>query len=382
MHLRLEQLRKIAKTTMSEEKAVIALREETKRVLGSVIDTNVKLEDLARAINDRMEVLAKTGRANRVTFRSSVIAKFVDNKNPEVRRMAAHFLPEKYLNRYLFDKDPGVKAVVMSRASKQLVNELLQKNPHDDQLRTIYRTRLNELKSAPQDDVTLGVLDPELLDDVVKDNDQFLSDVWYKTKAIELIRPCTRRTIEGDWEEKTVDAFVKHTKATSGVVIDRDKLLKAVEDAIKDEEDIACKKNELKEIVQQIKKGAIFERTMKHTPFIPIIAENDVDPVSQLLAKNYSSNEYVKRVYEIFRIKDTFLSRDIKEHCDKLLSTKAPKIGYVPGLGSITPQVETALDRFVESWNAIQRLRNEPLAIEWYPHPNNLSEVYFNVYVR
>ena len=83
------ELKKVLKQTLAEEKAVEVLREEVTHNLGPSVVTDVKLERLAENVNDRIDVLERTGRGDNLNFRPSTVLRFAEHKNPEVRRLAA-----------------------------------------------------------------------------------------------------------------------------------------------------------------------------------------------------------------------------------------------------------------------------------------------------
>lgn len=249
--LNLGDLQRIVKQTVSEEKAANVLKTEISRVLGPVVITDGSLIEAVSNANDRIDVLTRTGRGDNLDFMAEVITPFMQHASPEIRKFAARVVPQQYLGKMTDDKHGAVRAAVAMRVPTQVVREMMKKFKHDDQLRTIYRQRkLHEAGISAPEVVPMGTdptEDAERMGAAAKTNDDAeLSDAYYEQLACKFLADYNHN-IEHAWENLAVRRYVSSIKATSGVTIDGDKLLKKIKDLIKDKEKLAMERNALKE---------------------------------------------------------------------------------------------------------------------------------------
>jgi hypothetical protein len=217
--------------------------------------------------------------------------------------------------------------------------------------------------------------DEAIGDDASTPDDIELSDAWYDEQANNFLRDYGQN-IEYAWEELAVSRFCSSTKATSGVVVDADKLLKSVKKLIKDKEDLAMERNALKETLDWLKDQEVLQETG-----LPELDEA-MDPVRQLVEANLTPDQYIERATELFQVQESVLPAAIRKYRlgeSNRRGTHVPMIAWLPHDGAIRSIDERALDAFCESWNSHQRLAGEPIKIEWSTHALDMRKVGFSV---
>ena len=389
MHLKLDRLQTVVKQAMNEEKAVDALKTEVRRVLGPIMLTDIKLEKLAEEVNDRVEVMNRTGRSSHLGFKPSVVVKFIDHENHEVRKMAANLLPEQFLPRLADDKNSAVRAIVARRVTLPAVKEMMRKFPSDDELRNIYRNRkkqLNEggLPNAKPEKEPFDMYGEEPLGDAVKQqHGPELSDEWYHERSQKFLQDYGNN-IEYNWEELAAKNFCNHTKATSGVEIDNDKMFKAIKDRIKEREDMSLerRKSALKELAASLRSESLLEESASE-----INETEEQDPVRSLVESRISPATYIERAAKLFNVREATVPLAIKKF--KLGSnspttlSSIPMKARVPHNNGIRAIDEQALDAYVKHWNDRQTISSEePLKIEWYVHPIEVGVIGFKAVLK
>ena len=241
MSLKLGRLQNVVKNVQAEEKATRMLKNEVRKAMGPIINTDVHIVQLAENVNDRLDVLERTGRS--VSFNTMIIAKFANHKNFNVRKMAARLLPENLITRFTKDTNRSVRLAVAHRLSSKIVKEMMKQFPTDEELRLIYAKKHAALKE--------GLVDPEIDDDEfdIYGNDRLgddsktdmdtldLSDSWYKTVAYRIYQDYGASMLDNNWEERAVNAYCEHNKATNGTQIDKKKLFDAIQELIKKHDD-------------------------------------------------------------------------------------------------------------------------------------------------
>ena len=94
-----------------------------------------------------------------------------------------------------------------------------------------------------------------------------LSKLWYENQAAQFV--CDfGKDIEDGWEEKAVNQFCNALKVTSGVVVDKDKLLEAIKKALVARQDkflkVAPVSISLQEISARLRQEALVEERLEH----------------------------------------------------------------------------------------------------------------------
>lgn len=386
MRLRLEELQKVVKRALDEERAVEALRAEVNRVLGPAVIAEGKVEQVAEAANNRIDVLERTGRASRLSFKPSVMSRFLDHTHPEVRKFAARVVPEKFLGRMVNDNNHAVRAAVARRLPLRAVSEMLKKFPKDDEVRVIYRQKRIAEAGIKQPTVEPIAKDPvedkeRLGDSVKQDEGSELSELWYREKALRFLSDYGTN-IEDNWEELLARRYAASVKATAGVEIDESKLLKAIKEVLKEREDRALERTALKETVAWLRSQE--ERELLQEAAMPVISE-DVDEVRELLEGNLTPTTYLSQASQLFRIQEATIPAGIRKHRlgeRNARQASAPVIGYLPHRGAFRAVDERALDQYCKHWNDRQELQGEPLKLEWSNHPEAINKISFNVVLR
>ena len=387
MRLRLEELQRVVKRALDEERAVEALRVEVNRVLGPAVIAEGKAEQIAEAANDRIDVLERTGRASALSFKPSVMARFLDHNHPEVRKFAARVVPEKFLGRLMGDKSHAVRAAVARRVPIGAVREMLKKFPKDDQVRVIYKERRLEEAGLPKpEEQPMGhdpVEDAERLGDSVKqDEGAELSETWYREKALRFMMDYGTN-IEDNWEELLARRYCASIKQTSGVEIDESKLLKAIKECLKEREDRALERSALKETLAWLK-GQEEHELLSESAAMPIISE-EADEVRDLVEGNLTPTTFISEANRLFRVQESTIPAGIRKHRLGERNAKVetiPVIGRLPHGRGFRAIDERALDAYCKHWNDRQQLQGEPLKLEWSNHPEDINKISFNVILR
>ena len=381
----IQELQQVVKRTINEEKASDALKSEIKRVLGPSVVTEGKLETVVASANDWMDVLDRTGRSSRLAFKPAVTACWLDHSSAEVRSFAARVVPEHFLSKMTTDRSPQVRAQVAARISLPVVREMMKRFPSDDQIRSIYRTRKIDEAGIPQPKVVDEPFDmygEKRMGAVSKTNNEAeLSDEYYATLAQKLMRQFGSN-LEYSWEEIAVDRYVKSVKASTGVEIDAEKLIKCIKELIKEKEDLAMEKDALKETMSWLKRQNAAE--MLKEGMLPDIVE-EVDPVLELVHSNLTSEQYVEQASRLFRVQESMLPLGIRKYRlgeGNARQTKVPCIGMLPHGGGFSATDERALDMFCSHWTARQAIAGEPLKLEWTNHPSDMNKIGFTVLLK
>jgi len=367
MHLKLEKLQKIVKKAIKDEKRGDLLKEEITRVVGPVVVTTVDLRLMAETANKRLDVLEKSGQQINPA-KTSVLLKFIDSSEPEVRRLVARLLPESFVKRLMFDANRSVRLAVAERLPSRFVSEMVKKWPTDDQLSSIFKQKkLYEqgLPSPKLSDEEFDVNGEEPLGDTARyDEHPGMTDTWYDTLARKLVSQCGS-TIESNWEEKLVDTYVNGHKS-QGYEIDSQKLLDAVYDHLSSRDKKSLEENTLQKIVANLRE----EETLNMN-VMPVISEA-IDVVDSLVKSRISPAEYIQKFENVFSVTKAAVpnvgrTQGINENFARVI---IPSRAVLP-VGSFRSIDEKAIDLYVDSWNRQRQLRNQPYRLSWSPNGTN-----------
>lgn len=383
--MRLEELQKVVKQALTEERAADAFRAEINRVLGPSVIAEGRIEQIAEAANDRIDVLERTGRATRLAFKPSVMVRWLDHNSPEVRKFATRIVPEKFLARMATDRSDVVRAAAAKRLPIGAVREMLKRFPKDDQVRVIYKERrIAEagVKQPKTVDEPFDMYGEDRLGDAVKqDEGSELSELWYREKAMKFMADYGTN-IEDNWEEVLAHRYVSSVKATEGVELDEKKLLKAIKEQIKEREDRALERDALKETLAWLKGQE--ESELMQESAMPVIEDVD-DPVRDLIESNLSPSTFISTANSLFGVKESVVPPGIRKYRLGELNARSatvPVVGRLPHGGTFRAIDEQALDMYCKHWNDRQQLQGEPLKLEWSTHPDSANKVSFNVVLR
>jgi hypothetical protein len=383
MQLKLEELQKIAKKTIKEEQHRNALRDELFRVFGPPVMVSKNCERVAEAVNEQLDIFESSGReVQRGTVKTSILVEASTSASPIVRKIAARLLPVKMASRLLKDPSSMVRCSAAKRLPYELVKEASKNFPTDEQLRTITRQKKLTEAGLPKPEVQDEPFDmygEEPLGDAVKTrvSDKDLPDSWYERLAGKLCSDYGSN-LEGNWEETLATRVVASHFSTTGVKLDREKLLKCIYDCIKEREDAVLGEGSLKALASRLLRESHLEDSV-----MPII-EDRVDPVADLVESNYSSAQYIDEAEKIFSVRKSTVPSGIKKYRlgeGTHKETMIPVNGRIPG-GEISITVEKALDRYVDSWNKRQALEGEPYRLSWGPHGSSFDMVGFNLTLK
>lgn len=328
MRLKLKELQKVVDDAVLNQRQTDALREETTRAFGPVVIVkNVSVQQIAEAINDRLDVLERTGRS--VEFDAAVALKYAKHPSAEVRRAVVRLLPEGYAPRFKADEDAYVRHAAAKKLSTPTVMEMFKRQP-DDELRQVLIERKNDEDSlAAARRLSKGSRQPSGIE---------LSDVYYTNIAHKAISDYSSN-FEGQWDEPWVYRYCASLKATSGVDIDEKRLWDEIQRQLNDRDDRYLERHGLKETVARLRSSARSEERPR------------VSAVTSLLTSDYSSMEYVKRARSVFHVHEAVNRSIIAESVG---GNVVPVIGMVPD-GRFTREVEVALDKYVKCWSMTHR---------------------------
>lgn len=384
MHLKLEELQQVAKKTIKEEQKHASIRDELFRVFGPPVMVSKNCERVAEAANEQLDLSESSGRVvQRGDIKTSVLIEASVSPYAAVRKVAARLLPGKMAARLLNDPSSSVRCAVAKRLPYDSLKESIKRFPTDDQLRAIARQKkLHEagLPKPKEVDEPFDMYGEEPLGDAVKtwSSDKELPDTWYERLAHKL---CSEYggNLEGNWEETIATRIVASHYSTTGVKLNRDKLLNSIYDCIKEREDAVLGEGSLKSIASRLLKESYLDDAV-----MPIVDETRNNPIADLLESNCSSAQYIDDAEKLFSIRKSTVPAGIKKyrlgeghHGETLI----PVNGKIPG-GKMDSTTEQALDRYVDSWNKRQALAGEPYRLSWGPHATGIDMVGFNLQLK
>lgn len=382
MQLKLKELQRVAKATIKEEKFRNDLREELFRLFGPPVMVSKNYEVVAAATDEHLDLLEATGRLfARDLITTTVFLEAMQDKSTVVRKIAARLLPTKYVVKMTADRSSSVRCAAAKRLPYKIVKEAVKRNPGDDQLATIARSKRVSESGIPTPKVSDDPFDmygDEALGLATKQNPgPELSEEWYKRLATKLCKEYGSN-LEGQWEEILATRVVASHYATSGIKIDRDRLLKSIYDCLESRDDAVLGEGSLKLLARTLRNASHLDEVA-----LPVI-DDAVNPVVELTESNLSSSQYIKRAEEIFSIKKSAVPAGIKKYRigeGHNFETLIPVNGKVPD-GKITAVEERALDGYVSRWNDHQSVKGEPYRIEWSPSPGDASRIGFHVELK
>lgn len=341
MQLRLSQLRQVAERTTEQERAGATLRQELRRVLGPSFVIEGRLADVAAAANERLDELEFMGGVNSLGIRTTPLLRVAEHPASDVRRLAARLLPERMIGRFVDDEDEGVRHAVAGRLPSRLIAEMIRRDPTDAALRAALRRRcLNEDRDAAP-----GARSGDV---VKQDEGAELSDSYYESLAEQLMQDYGRR-LEFGWEPEAVRRIARSTKATSGVVIDEERLLKALDDLREEREDAVLDRpdSHIREAAEWLR-----HRSIQETPTqIPLLGEEDDDPVRALERAGSDDPAFIDGAERLFAIKEASVPAAVRkfrlgEGMSRPLSV--PVVGRLPHGGPPRALDERVLDAYVK----------------------------------
>ena len=351
MGLKLNELQKVVKNVVKNERNIDALRGEIVRTLGHTILVSRGLERMAESANERLDILEATDKSYE-RIRPALLLKFIDSSSPEVRKLVARLLPESFLKPLMKDSDPAVRATVANRLPTHLVNEMTRRFPKDDTLRQISKARklLEAGLPTPEiEDEEFDMYGLEPIGDVFGDVDYpDLTDAWYDTLALKILN-MYGRNIEEQWEEATVHQYVD-SMASMGVEVDRQRLLDAVYDLLEQRADAVLEENSLASIAARLR--------LEETVVMPVISES-IDPVQQLIESRPSPSDYIKKFEELFSVKYV----NSKNPAAAIMTEGTTRVVHPASAQLFNKSIrnvdEKAVDAYVNAWNSRNKMKGE-----------------------
>lgn len=383
MQLRLKELQNLVKETKKEERTHCSLRSELYKVLGPSILVSEKSERIAEASNEQLDILEASGRfVDRSAAKLSVLIESSNSRSHQIRKIAARLLPEKFISKMIFDESSSVRCAAASRLPYGIAKEALKKYPDDDQLKTIVKSkRLQEsgIATPRVQDEHFDLYGENPLGDLIRTQSPLkeLPDTWYERLAQRLCKEYGTN-IEGQWEEILASRVASSYYATSGIKLDKDKLLKSIYKYLEERDRLVVSEVSLKSIARKLRE----ESLLNEVAALP--DAESVDPIDVLTNENFSSAQYVENAEKIFDIKKSSIPSGIKKYrlgegFNK--TTLVPTKGFIPER-ILTSRTENALNKYVDSWNKIQNMTGEPYKLSWYPHPASSGSVGFKLELK
>jgi len=378
-NLTVKKLHKLVKQALVEEKAVEALRAEVARVMGPAVVVECKLEQLAEAANDRMDVLERTGRDGRLSFNPSVTVRWLNHSHPEVRKFAARVVPARFLPKMMNDRSDVVRAAVARRLPLDSVKEMLKRFPHDDGVRTVLRQKRLDEAGIPQPKVNNEPFDmygSKKLGAAVKQSPgPELSDIWYRQLAMKFMQDFGGN-VEDAWEETTVRRYVASVKNTSLIELDEEKLLGAIKELIEERDEETLQR------CSPIKETLDWLRSQEDILDESVFDEGPSDLVEALLSKNIDGQAFLEAANATFNVRSAEMTPALRKHAiseGTLCNRMVPVVGYLPHRHGFRAIDERVLDKYCKVWNDRNSIRGERLGLEWSTHPENDKKISFSI---
>jgi hypothetical protein len=376
MQLKLEELQKVVKSVVNDEKYSHALKQEISRAVGAKVVTTHSVTVMAESANYQLDIFEKTGRSM-PHAKASILLKHVNSDSVEVRKLVARLLPESHVKAMIDDRHPAVRAVLVKRLPLDLASKLATRHKSDDNVQTQYRLR-KLTESVKVDDKEFDMYGDMHVEDAFDGLEHpGLTDEWYNTLAHRIINGPTAygNNLEGNWEEKIAKNICDSYKS-QGIEVDHEKLLDAVYDhmEMRDADIIKASENRRGSsggsVDESVLKGIVRSLRLHENldePFMPIISE-EIDLVESLVESVMPSRNYIEKFEELFEVTkeatyNVGKKQGINEGYSKVI---APSTATVP-YGNLRAVDEKALNAYVKNWNLQRSLKNQPYKISWSP---------------
>jgi hypothetical protein len=383
MRLNIEQLQDAVKRARLDKHLAETLRAQAVEAFGPSVDVIGDLPEIIDAVNETLDVFDYMGKQPTSNLKKSLLLKLKAHELPSARKVAARLLSEESIALMILDDDRSVRLAVARRMPHELVKEALRMH-NDDEMLNIYHEKLNEA----------GVPDPEKMPmhldlkknvkpkSVRQQQVPELTEQWYESLSRKILSDLGT-SLEYNWEEKIVHRYCSSLKATSGIVLDERKFLKAMLKIIDEKENLALERNSLKEAASNLRRQAEVEDVMS-TPILEIVEEVE-DPVHDMLSAGFTPAQYIERFNELFSVKFVNIPPAFKKfRMGESVTSQldVPLKATVPGSSIIREVDERALDEYVKNWNTHQALVGEPLKIYWHVDPSGDHSIGFEAILR
>lgn len=363
MSLHANKLRHIAKDAIT----VKILKESAKKMFGPTFYCNDNIVDVCDKINEFLYECKTEGRIIENELKTSILLSLKDHSNVAVRKMVVQLLPESFLKKFYDDDSDVVRFYVAQRLSKKELLELKKRHPSDLMIETVLSEKKLSNNLEPFELVEKDKADPDYnsgkaqqLSTTKQVNDIELSDTWYETAARNILNQYgefsygTPRHVERHWNPLAVKRFCASTKATSGVVIDQQKLQDAVDAALEQYDDElesrCCNLAKIKESLQK----SVRQQKIDSIPVLQIV--EDVDVVDKLL---YESLNFREEFENLFKVEFKTYKPNIHELCEciELYDFSVP-CSCVSPKSFIDESSDKAISKYVSRWNSLNESKN------------------------
>jgi len=383
MHLKLRELQAVVKSEMKKDKTFSALREELFRALGPSVMVSHNYSKVFEAANEQLDYLEATGRSlSEGSIKTSLLIEAAASESRDVRRLAARLLPLKFAKALLGDASSSVRCAAARRLPHTIVAEAVKRYPGDETLRLIARDkRLQEAGLPNPKPITepFDMYGEKPLGSAVKTqvSSDDLTDTQYDLWAHKLCQ-MYGGNLERQWEEIAATRHIASHYASTGVKLDRDKLLKKIYDCLDARDEKVVEEGSFRGIASRL-----LAESAGDEAFMPVIEEVK-DPVKDLVEANYSTSRYLAEAESLFCVRKSYLPPGIKKYRlgeGRADDVEVPMKATVPG-SYIGAREERALDLYVKHWNDQQSRRGEPFKLSWSQHPSGVNLVGFNLELK
>jgi hypothetical protein len=325
------------------------LRDELKRLLGPTFDPYGRaMEDMLIEANDRLEALKRSGRQI-MSENADLLTKYIRDRSSELRKLIVRIAPMDIVQLMERDASSSVKNMINER-HKMINEEMLGDNKPCQSGEG--KSELMRQQSIPE-----------------------LSAGYYENLARKFCADFHVAEIEKWWVAPIAKQFATHTNATSGVKIDEEKLLKAINEfvAARDER-----------ISQRVEKGVSIKETIDYLNERALM--EDASSIGASMNKEDVLDEaagyatYIKQFNERYAVKESTVPASLRKFCP-MKETRIPVIGTIPG-GMLRENDEHLLDAYVIAWNKRQEITGNPIRIAWHPSGGATDGISFSVELK
>lgn len=360
MSLNAKHLQSVAKNTIITK----SIKELARKMFGpSFSSISDDIEVISKEINECIYECVNDGREFENLIKPSMLLMLENHASDDVRKMVVQLLPEELVKKFVNDKSDVVRFYVAQRVDHKTLQEMKRLYPRDQLLELVCSSKriTNEaVKKEEPEKVELEKAD--------------LSDVWYETQAQNILRQygefshSVPRSIERHWNPLAVKRFCSATRATSGVVIDQERLQKAVDDALeKLDVEYASPIKSFKELKDALL-DSLKEEKLYSTPVLIDFNEEQInESYSELTDSNIIKQFESKFNVQKYKFQPTFAQ--LCEHVE-LHNVLVPQSVDANSI-QLDIEHENLFDRYTNAWNNIHE--SIGLKISWSPNSDKID---------
>ena len=356
MQLRLSQLRRVAERTADRERADEMLKRELQRVFGPSFVAKGRTAQVARAANERLDVLEGTGGFSRLGIGTTSLLRASEHHSAEVRRLAARLLPERFIRKFSCDFDANVRHAAAARLPVETLFEMARRDPSDSVIRGLIRQKHRGLIAEKKEADAPQEIDTEAE----------LSDTYYESLAERLLQDHGRQ-LEFGWEIAAVRQLARSMRASSGIVIDEERLLSLLDELINERDDatLEAPDRSLREAFARSDR-----RVRNSQDAIPLIGDDETDQARLIERAGSAAPTFMRDVELLFAIMESAAPAGLRRHLMRegvAGRIAVPSFGRTPGGATLRAVDERILDRYVKRWNERATGRGDLVRISWSP---------------